>query len=129
MVLPADPLLVINVGRVPGNNPVWPESRVPPGGPGRRAELLRIIQNGPVARTNGIAPPPANGSKTFGASPSAPGCRNLWAAAINLRAGSMNSGLLEFSHFTRCLMNSRQRLRGVSSNRLSLLFPYAASVV
>ncbi len=27
----------------------------------------------------------------------------------------MYSGLFEFSHFTRCLMNSRQRFRGVSS--------------
>ena len=35
----------------------------------------------------------------------------------------MNSGLFEFSHLTRYLMNSRQRLRGVSSIGLPLASP------
>ena len=40
---------------------------------------------------------------------------------MSVRAGSMYSGLFEFSHRTRCFMNSKHRFRGVSSIGLPFL--------
>ena len=43
------------------------------------------------------------------------GMQEFVSGGDQLAGGSLYSGLFGFSHFTRCLMNSRQRFRSVSS--------------
>ena len=73
-----------------------PDSNHPqtPAGPSRRA-------------SSGIAPPPQNGSNTFGNSPS-------HDASISARASASTSGLLEFSHTTNRSRIPNNRFRSYS---------------